>query len=291
MARIAPTLLVVALLAASVAAFARTALLKLEPIPITGPRVTKVLTRLHLQDEPGRCVVSAEEVRSRDGVDHRSRRSRGRNRGIRQAVSRRPGVRRLERSHQRRRDRAGRRLPAQGGAGPAGSDDRTSNPIRVDVRAPRLTLESVRPRRISPDGDGVRDGVRLGYSVSERANVALLVNGTQRACSRFRPLEGSIGWYGMINGRSVPAGRYRLELVATDVAGNRSEPTTPAPIRVRYVDLSRTKIRAAPGRQFGVRYSTDAKAVRWRLGNRSGFRVTGGSRYGRRCSPARSPSS
>jgi hypothetical protein len=144
------------------------------------------------------------------------------------------------------------------------------NEIRVDLRAPRVTLESVRPRAISPDGDGVRDGVRLAYSVSERANVALLVNGKQRARSRFRPLEGSIGWFGLVKGKSVAAARYRLELVAIDVAGNRSRPAGPVTIRVRYVDLSRANIRVVAGRRFGVRYVTDAKVVRWRLGNRSG---------------------
>lgn len=273
MARTASTVLVVALLAASVAAFARTALLKLEPIPITGPKVTKEFSPV--------CDCS----NSRAEVSFRLRRTDrvtvsivdGDGDKVATVVSdRRYPAGRVALSWDGHTD-AGRVVP-EGVYRPKVVLDRRGrtivlpNEIRVDLRAPDVELESVRPRTrtISPDGDGVRDGVRLGYSVSERANVALLVNGTQRARSRFRPLEGSISWFGIVKGKPVPAGRYRLQLVATDVAGNRSQPAGPVGVRVRYVDLSRTKIRVAAGRRFGVRYVTDAKSVRWQLGNRSG---------------------
>jgi hypothetical protein len=272
MARIAPTVLVVVLLAATVAAFARTALLKLESIPITGPRVTKEFSpvcdcpnsRAEVSFRLRKADLVTVSIVDRDGDE------------VAKVVSdRRYPAGRVAVVWRGRTD-AGAIAP-EGVYRPKVTLDRGGrtivlpNPIRVDVRAPRVTLESARPTRISPDGDGVRDGVRLRYSLSERANVALLVNGKQRARSRFRPLEGSIGWFGIVKGKPVPAGRYRLQLVATDIAGNRSKPTAAVTVRVRYVDLSRTRIRAVAGRRFGVRYSTDAKVVRWRLGNRSGL--------------------
>jgi hypothetical protein len=82
--------------------------------------------------------------------------------------------------------------------------------------------------------------------------------------------DGTLAWSGRVRRRGVPAGRYRLLVAAADKAGTRSRPVALA-VRVRYIDLFRKKIRVLPGRQFGVRYTTDASAVRWQLGPRSGI--------------------
>jgi hypothetical protein len=264
------TVLVVVLIAATAAAFARTELLKLEPNPVSGPRVDKEFSpvcgcasdratisfRLRRADHVAVSIVSssgstvAQLAKSRllragrvsftwDGRDSDGR--------VVPEGSYRP---RLELARHRRTIV----LP---------------DPIRVDTTPPALHVLATSPRTISPDGDGRRDGFRISYSVSERATAVLLVDGKQRVRSHFKPLRGSISWFGKVGGRALPPGVHRLVLQAVDPAGNRS--SAPAiRLRIRYVELWRTRIHVLPKARFGVRYDSDAKAVRWRLAGRTG---------------------
>jgi hypothetical protein len=137
------------------------------------------------------------------------------------------------------------------------------NPIRVDTTPPEIRLVRVFPRLLSPDGDGGRDRVTVTYEVDEPALAMMLVDGERRVLSRFRPLEGKLVWFGMIDGRSVPPGSYELRLRAVDRAGNRSARTRAVVVRVRYAELSRDRIEVVAGKRFSVRVSTDARTYRW----------------------------
>lgn len=144
------------------------------------------------------------------------------------------------------------------------------NPMRLDTTAPSIELLDTSTEFFSPDGDGRNDGVRVRYRVSERANAILLVNGTQRAKTRFRPRAGAIGWFGIVDGKARPAGLYRLALSAEDQAGNRAEPTSPRFVEVSYIALGRETIRVRARRRFGVRVTTDAASFTWRFAGGSG---------------------
>jgi hypothetical protein len=144
------------------------------------------------------------------------------------------------------------------------------NPIRVDTTAPVFEAFSLRPRRISPDGDGRRDRAVARYRLSERARVSLYVDGVRRGQKLRRDPEGSITWYGRIDGVPVPRGAYVLTLGARDVAGNAASRTPPATVVVRYVALGRSAIDTRPGARFAVLVRSDARRVEWRLGGRSG---------------------
>jgi hypothetical protein len=102
----------------------------------------------------------------------------------------------------------------------------------VDRIRPVLTRLRVIPRAFraarAPSGRGPRGG-RLGFTVSERSRVRVtLFRGGRRlgAMSTVTAARGrlSVRLTGRLHGRAVRPGRYRVVLVATDLAGNRSVP-------------------------------------------------------------------
>jgi hypothetical protein len=143
------------------------------------------------------------------------------------------------------------------------------NPIRVDSVAPRVTAFAVEPRRISPDGDGRRDRVRIRYKVSEPAHALLFVDGGRVEKTLFRPTEGTRAWNGKRQGSALPAGRYELALAAEDQAGNVG-PRRAVRIGISYVELGRSLVRAVVRTRFGIRVRTDATSFRWRFAGGTG---------------------
>lgn len=276
MARIASTVLVVALLAATAAAFALTEVLKLQKSPITGTSVDSVLSPV--------CVCRTDEasirfkLRERDVVDVSiiddadevvATLVRGESHPAGRVSLTWDG-----------RDEDGIVLP-EGEYRPrvhlreANFTIDMPNPMRIDVTPPVVQSVQVAPLVFSPDGDGRADGVRASYRLSEEARGLLYVNGEQRVETRLRQPQGRLDWYGKVDGRALPAGVYGLTVSARDPAGNLAEPTRPTPVVIRYVTLGRSRIEVAAGGVFAVRVSSDAAEVRWRLGRRSGVAEPG----------------
>jgi hypothetical protein len=137
-------------------------------------------------------------------------------------------------------------------------------PIVVDTTLPRLRDLKVSRRMISPDGDGRGDAITMRYRVSERSEVRLLVNGKREI--RTKPGKLAIRWAPT---RRLRPGLERLQLVAVDAAGNRSV-GRPFFVRVRYLDVSPSRLRVRPRRLITVRVSTDYPRYTWRLGRRRG---------------------
>ena len=137
------------------------------------------------------------------------------------------------------------------------------NEMRVDTAKPRIERFSVSRRVISPDGDGRGEGLSVSYRLSERARVWLLVNGKRRVRKFGQAPSGAVQWYGRFRGRPARPGSYALGLVAVDEAGNRSQRVSAGPVRVRYIELGRDRIRVQAGRRFGVRVRTDARRYGW----------------------------
>jgi hypothetical protein len=264
LARLLQTLIVLALLGATAAAFAVTERLKLEKSPITGTRVDKVFSPIC---ECSRDIaVISFRLRKRANVTVDMLDSGG------------DFVRNLVRG---RREQAGRVSYTWDGQDEAGrvvqegvyrprvrlrEHGRTivlPNPIRVDTTAPRISLLRVAPRVFSPDGDTRGDRAIAWFEIDEPARAMMLVNGRRRVLEKFRETEGSLVWFGRIDGRSVRPGRYEIRLRAFDRAGNRSSSRRVVPVVVRYVALARDRIEAVAGRPFSVRVTTDALRYRW----------------------------
>jgi hypothetical protein len=272
-ARLPQTLIVVALLGATAAAFAVTERLKLERSPITGTRVDRVFSpvcectrdvavisfvlrkagtvTVQLLDSDGRrvrtLVRDREELRGRlsytwDGRDDADR--------IVEDGVYRPRV--LLEEH-------GRTIVLP-------------NPIRIDTKAPRIRLLRVFPQVFSPDGDGRRDRVVARYEIDESARAMTLVNGRRRVLGKFRSTEGQLVWFGRIERRSVRPGTYEIRVRAFDRAGNRASARRRVPVVVRYVELVRERIEVVAGKRFSVRVLADALRYRWIFAGDKGTR-------------------
>jgi FlgD Ig-like domain len=263
-ARLPQTLIVLALLAASAAAFAVTERLKLERSPITGTRVDRVFSPVC---ECARDVaVISFELRKGGKVTVQVLDSDGRL------------VRTLVRDREEQRGRVAYTWDGRDDVGRILEDGvyrprvmleehgRTivlPNPIRVDTKAPRIRLLRVFPQVFSPDGDGRRDRLVARYEIAELARAMMLVNGRRRVLGKFRSTEGQLVWFGRIDGRSVRPGTYEIRVRAFDRAGNRSSSRRTVPVVVRFVELARDRIEVAAGRRFSVDVFTDALRYRW----------------------------
>lgn len=270
-ARTASVALVAALLVATGAAFAYTERLKLTPSPIIGTRVDKVFSPTC--DCPNSTATISFRLRSADRLSVEIVDAAGGT--VRTLVRNRPAAKGpVEVVWDGRADDGD--VVAEGAYLPRtrlARQRRTitlPNPIRVDVTPPRIERFAVRPRVFSPDGDGRRDSVVADYRVSEPAQVALYVDGQQQVLKRGRREQGEIRWLGFVDGEPVEAGRYRLQLGATDLAGNVAQRSRAVRVVARSVALGRDRIQAVAGRPFAVLVVSDARRVEWRLGARSG---------------------
>ena len=269
MPRLVSTLLVVALLGGTAAAFAVTQGLKIEPSPILAPRIDKVFSPVCDCD----THVALIQFRLRKPDRIRLQIVRG-NTVVRTLV---PG-RRLRRGTVtytwNGRDDHGRFVP-QGIYKPRvhlADQHRTidlPNDMQVDTTAPRIKLVSVEPRLFSPDGDRHGDRVVLSYRTSEPAHAILSVDGRRVIFTRRQLERSSLAWNGRVGGEVLAPGLHRLQVSAQDRAGNVSAAGKPVDVVIRYITLSRARIVAKAGTRFGVRVSADTR-FRWRLGARSG---------------------
>lgn len=268
MPRLVSTLFVVALLAGTAAAFGITQGLKAEKSPIYASRVAKVFSpvcdcatraadiRFTLR-KPDRVAV---EIVHGDEV-------------VRVLVEGKRLRRGVVRYTWNGRDDQGRFVP-DGVYRPRvrlGAQHRTivlPNEMRVDTTAPDRITAAVKPKALSPDGDGKGDRVRIFYGFPEQAHAILAVDGQRVTFTRAKQPEGSIVWNGKVGGKVARVGRYVLQVSAQDLAGNLGGPVE-LPVEIRYVELARSAIRVKAGARFGVRVSADAN-VRWKLGRRSG---------------------
>jgi FlgD Ig-like domain len=275
-ARTATTVLVLGVLAASATAFAISEGLKVQKATITAVRVAKTFSPVC------RCPTGRATIQFRLTRAQKLRISIVDAQGdvVRTLVRGRTFGRGQHTFTWNGRDDVGA-IVAQGDYRPRvrlEQSDRTltlPNPMSLDVTRPRFLSFSVRPRVISPDGDGRADVVRVAYRISEHAHVLLLVNGRQRVRTLFQRLHDHVDWFGKVDGRALPAGRYRLDLVAVDLAGNRSRAAPAGFVRIRYVGLPAGPLRARAGGLLAVSVSTDAPRVRWRLSRGSSLVASG----------------
>jgi hypothetical protein len=268
--RLLSTLLVVALLGGTAAAFAITQGLKIEPSPILAPHIDKVFSPVC--DCNSRVATIRFRLRKPDRVRLDIVNGGG---GIVRTLV--PGLR-LRRGTVtytwNGRDDKGHFVP-QGDYKPRvhlTDQHRTidlPNDMRVDTTAPKVALVSVAPRSVSPDGDGRGDRVVVRYTTSEPAHGVLLVDGTRVVYTRRQLERSSLDWNGRIGGVTAHPGVHQLQLAAEDRAGNLSAPGPSFNVLLRYVALSRDRIEVKAGTKFGVRVSADAP-FQWRLGARHG---------------------
>lgn len=274
MPRLLSTLLVVALLGGTAAAFAVTQGLKIEPSPILAPRIAKVFSPTC--DCASRVAAIQFKLRKPDRVRLEIVDANGD--VVRTLVSGQRLRRGTVRYTWNGRDDSGS-FVGQGVYKPRvhlGAQHRTidlPNEMRVDTTAPRVddldpAGSSRLPLSISPDGDGKGDRVTLEYTLSERAHAILFVDGRRVVFTRRSQPDGVIVWNGKVNGRVARVGPHVLTVAAQDTAGNVG-PAASLRVNVRYVELGRSEIRAKARTRFGVRVAADAPYT-WRFAGKTG---------------------
>jgi hypothetical protein len=263
-ARLAPFLLVAALLGATAAAFAVTEGLKLEPSPIRSTQVDKIFSpdvrvahirfRLRKPDRLTLAIVDSHDRVVRTLIDGRRF-----NRGPHGFTW-------------NGRDDAGEVVPddAYRPRVHLGAQHRTillPNPIAVDTKPPTAVL-TIRRREITPG----RSRVQAYYRLSEPARAILLANGKRVVGpSYFHPVTGKLEWFAT----GVRAGTYRLSLRALDLAGNLGPATKAVPVRIVYLELARHRLHVKPGGAVAVRFGP-IDTAHWLLNGHAGI-----ARHGR----------
>jgi hypothetical protein len=264
-ARILPTLLVLALLGCTAAAFAVTEGLKLEKSPI-GRTVV------------GKTVAPDSTAHRKVGISFVLRKPDRLTVEITNGSGEVVRVLARDEAHQRGRvpfswngrDDSGRVVP-DGFYRPRvhlARERRTivlPNSIRMDATPPLIQLRSVLPHVFSPDGDAVHDFPRIKYRTSERARAVLYVNGVERALVKRYLRAGKYDWRGRAVRRLKP-GRYVIRLRALDLATNLGPPSRALTVVVRYIELHPRVLRVKTGKLFSVRVATDAKRYNVHLG-------------------------
>jgi FlgD Ig-like domain len=260
--RLAPTILVAALLVATATAFAVTEHLKLEDSPVIRTTIPPLFSPRASEARIGFRLRREEDIRldiaDSDGTI------------VRQGVG--SGVF-GEAFHQFAwdgRDDSGRIVPdgIYRVQLTLKDEDRTiefPRTITVDSTPPAIKDVKIRHGVFSPDGDGRADRVDVRYRLGEPAWAILYVDGKRVGRSGRRKSIGVYAWYA----RGKKPGEYRLALAARDRAGNIAPSTREFKVRLRYVQLFKTRF-TPRGRTIRVRVSSDAKRLTWRLGGRSG---------------------
>ena len=272
MARLISSLVVIGLLGASAAAFAVTEGLKLERSPITGTRIStafsptcgcptglaRIAFRLRKADSVTATILGpdgntvktiARDLKARPGFLHLVWDGKDSSGTVVPEGAYRTRVH-LARRHQTIT------LP---------------NKIQVDLTPPRIVVTRMRPLTFSPDGDHRRDRIAVRFTVNETARPLLLVNGKKALRGRLTEGGGTLYWAGRLRGHTLPQGSYTITFRAQDIAGNRSRPTRPYRVFIRYLALSRSAIRIGPDARFSVRISSDARRIHWRFAGKNSF--------------------
>jgi hypothetical protein len=273
--RHAPLFVALALLVGSAVAFGVAERLKVEKSPVAGTIVDKVFSPVCRC--PQRRAMISFRLRRADRLKLSLLDDEGRE--IRTLVGGERAARGPHDFFWNGRDDDGRLVP-EGRYRPKvelGRADRTivlPNPISVDVTAPTVRVASVRPRAISPDGDGRGDIVRVRYRANERVHGLLIVNGRLRVVSRSQRSGGVLQWVGGVpGGGKLPPGTYRLAVQARDLAGNLSTRVPVAVVPLRYIRLEESMIAAVLDENLAVGVETDAPRVHWIL--RRGSSIVG----------------
>ena len=259
------TVLVLALIGGTTAAFTITEALKLEPTPITAKRAEELFS-------PGCGCPTA--------IARLSMRIRRNDRLDLDILAGGVPIRNLARDLEAKKGRVRVRWDGRDDAGrivPDGSyrlrvhlrdDDRTvviPRTVRVDTESPDFEVLGVDRQVFSPDDDGRGDSIRIGYDSSEDGAAVVFVNGRLAAEGAFKPAgEADVAWDGQVDGRAVRAGDYTLFLRVRDAAGNLSAPGKVA-VAVRYIVLVQSTRAVRRGGNVRFRVVTDASRFSWEL--------------------------
>ena len=143
----------------------------------------------------------------------------------------------------------------------------------------RITIDTSPPKVLSASGDGGilikggHHGIAIHYDFSENAHASVYVGGRRVVLGRRSRPRDKVKWNGKVNGKTLPAGRYVLNVAAVDLAGNETPPAERkrVVVRIRNIALSETSIHVPVRARFTVKVRTGASQNRWRFSGEHGI--------------------
>lgn len=155
-----------------------------------------------------------------------------------------------------------------------------ANERRTILMPSKITIDTSAPKVLSASDDGGilvsggSHGIAIHYVFGEKARAAVYLGSRRVVLGRRRQPTGKVKWSGKAKagGKTLPAGRYVLEVAAVDLAGNVTPPNGRKRIVVliRPIVLSDSTIHVAPGARFTVKVGTGAPHYRWRFAGAHG---------------------
>ena len=251
MGRILPTVVVLALLGCTAAAFAVTENLKLEKSPISRTSVDKVVAPDSLSHKTA-SIQFVLRKRGRLTVEIVN----GSGTVVRTLARARPASRGAQLFNWNGRADSGEVVP-DGTYRPRvhlSAEHKTillPNPIRMDATPPLIALLSVQPRVFAPLARR-RNFVRIHYKTNEPAQALLYVDGEPKTHVRRFLRDGRFNW-GPKAAQYLSPGPHRIRLRSIDEATNLGPPSRALAIVVRGVQVRPQLVRVNAGRRFGFR--------------------------------------
>lgn len=264
MARILPTVVVLALLGCTAAAFAVTEGLKLERAPVFNTKVGKVVA----PDSGANAKVPISfQLRRPDRVTVGIVNGAG---AIVRVIARdKQSARGTLQFNWNGRSDAGEVVP-DGTYRPRvhlAREHRTillPNPIRMDATPPLIRLDSVAPRLFWPNAK--HSYIRVRYRTNEKARAILYVDGDRKTFVKRFVRAGKLDWHGP-SARYLRTGPHRIRLRGLDLATNVGPASRSLSFVVRYVELRPRALRVKTGRRFGFRVLTGGVPYTAHLGS------------------------
>jgi hypothetical protein len=265
--RVLSTVVLLGLLLGSAAAFAVTEHLKLIKSPIYGPVVTKVFSPV-----AGKAAISFK-LRHPDSVTVTIVRSDGKVVDTLANGVSEPKKKLITFRWNGRID---------GTIAPNGSAYRPqvhlSNDRWTILMPNKITIDTSPPKVLSAsDGAGIvivrgHQGAAIRYVFSEPAHAALYLGGHRVLLGRRSRPHDKVKWNGKVGGKTLPPGRYVLEVGAVDLAGNETPPAERkrVVVRIRDIALGETPTPITPGAHFTVKVRTGAPQYTWTFGGAHG---------------------
>jgi hypothetical protein len=142
----------------------------------------------------------------------------------------------------------------------------------------KITIDTTPPKVLSAsDGGGTLivgrgHGIRIRYVFSEKGHASVYLGGRRVILGRPSRPRDKVKWNGKAGGKTLPPGRYVLDVAAVDAAGNETPPAERkrVVVRIRYIALDTTSIHVRPRARFTVKVRTGAPQYRWRFAGAHG---------------------
>jgi hypothetical protein len=153
-----------------------------------------------------------------------------------------------------------------------------TNDRRTILMPNKIVVDTTPPKVLSAsDGDGIliRGGhhaAAIRYVFGEPAHASVRVGGRRVVFGRRTRTNGKVKWSGKVGGKTLPEGRYVLEVGAVDLAGNETPPAERkrVVIWIRDIALGETPSHVAPDARFTVKVRTEAPTYTWRFAGERG---------------------